>query len=110
MEYKPKTNEFSVKDIEAEYEAQTVSIHEAKTNFSKLVKRAAAGEKIYIGSYGKPEVVLMAVNQNKINAEKRKEFIGCMKGKIPAALYEPLSDEIIESFYSMRGMEEFEKK
>jgi prevent-host-death family protein len=102
MEYKPKTNEFSVKDIEAEYAENTVSIHEAKTNFSKLVKRAAAGETIYIGSYGKPEVVLMAVNQKKINAEKRKRFIGCMKGKIK--YFEgwdgPLPDDIIEEMYS----------
>jgi hypothetical protein len=52
MEYKSKTSEFSVLEQEPEYGETTVSIHEAKTNFSKLVKRAAAGEKIYIGSYG----------------------------------------------------------
>ena len=36
----------------------TISIYEAKTNLSKLVKRAQAGETIYIGSYGNPQAVL----------------------------------------------------
>jgi len=30
------------------------NIHEAKTHFSKLVERAAAGEEIIIGKAGKP--------------------------------------------------------
>ncbi|MDR0324026.1 MAG: type II toxin-antitoxin system prevent-host-death family antitoxin [Treponema sp.] len=112
MEYKSKTKEFFIKEQEAEYKRDTVSIHDAKTNFSKLVKRAAAGEAIYIGSYGRPEVILMAVNQKKLNAEKRQKFIGCMKGQIKYSegLNGHLPDDIIESFYSMEGLEEFEKK
>jgi len=96
----------------AVYAAKTVSIHEAKTNLSKLVKRAAAGETIYIGAYGKPDVALTAVNQKKINAELRKKFIGCMKGKITfhEGWDDPLPDDIIDSFYSMQGLEDFEKK
>jgi len=90
----------------------TISIHEAKSNLSKLVKRAAAGETIYIGAYGKPEAVLTSVNPEKQRAEMRKGAFGCMKGKM--ILHEgwddPLPDDIIESFYSMRGLEEFEKK
>jgi prevent-host-death family protein len=90
----------------------TISIHEAKSNLSKLVKRAAAGEMIYIGAYGKPEAVLTAVSPEKQRAELRKGAFGCMKGKM--ILHEgwddPLPDDIIESFYSMRGLEEFEKK
>ena len=90
----------------------TISIHEAKSNLSKLVKRAAAGETIYIGAYGKPEAILTAVSENKIRAELRKGFFGCMKGKIifHEGWDDPLPDDIIESFYSMRGLEEFEKK
>jgi len=60
----------------------TISIHEAKTNLSKLVKRAATGETIYIGSYGKPEAMLTVFDERKTNAKLRAEFIGCMKGKI----------------------------
>ena len=89
-----------------------MTIHEAKTNLSKLVKRVAAGETIYIGSYGRPEVVLTAVNPGKYRAELRKGFFGCMKGEIelPDGWDDPLPDDIIDSFYSMQGLEEFEKK
>ena len=90
----------------------TIPIHEAKSNLSKLVKRAAAGETIYIGAYGKPEAALTAVSLEKQRAELRKGFFGCMKGKI--TFYEgwddPLPDDIIDSIYSMRGLEDFEKK
>ena len=89
-----------------------ITIHEAKTNLSKLVKRAAAGETVYIGSYGKPEAELTAVNTGKYRAQMRKGFFGCMKGKIEFSegWDDPLPDDITDSFYSMRGLEEFEKK
>lgn len=38
--------------------AEVVSISEAKANLSKLVKRALAGETIYIGAYGQVQAVL----------------------------------------------------
>ena len=81
----------------------TITIHEAKTNLSKLVKRAAAGETIYIGSYGRPEAELTAVSPFKYRAELRKGFFGCMKGELElsAGLDDPLPDDIIDSFYSM---------
>jgi len=90
----------------------TITIHEAKTNLSKLVKRAAAGETIYIGSYGRPEAALTAVSPEKQRAELRKGFFGCMKGKmeLPEGWDDPLPDDIIDSFYSMQGLEDFEKK
>ena len=91
---------------------KTLSIHEAKTNLSKLVKRAAAGETIYIGAYGKPEAALTIVNSKKFNAEQRAKAFGCMKGKmdLPEGWDGPLPDDIIESFYSMQGLEDFVKK
>jgi prevent-host-death family protein len=33
---------------------KVINVHEAKTNFSKLLDRAAAGERIIIGKAGKP--------------------------------------------------------
>ena len=90
----------------------TIPIHEAKSNLSKLVKRAAAGETIYIGAYGKAEAVLTAASPEEQQAELRRGFFGCMKGKM--ILHEgwddPLPDDIIDSFYSMQGLEDFEKK
>ena len=93
-------------------EINTISIHEAKSNLSRLVKRAAAGETIYIGAYGKPEVVLTAAAPEQHKAKLRKKAFGCMKGKIifHKGWDDPLPDDIIESFYSMRGLEDFEKK
>jgi prevent-host-death family protein len=91
---------------------ETIPIHEAKSNLSKLVKRAAAGETIYIGAYGKPEAVITAADSGKISAERRKQAFGCMKNKMefPEGWDAPLPNDIIESFYSMKGFEEFEAK
>ena len=92
--------------------SSTVTIHEAKSSLSRLVKRAAAGETIYIGAYGKPEAVLTAVSPEKQRAELRKQAFGCMKGKmiLHEGWEDPLPDEIIDLFYNSKGLEEFEKK
>jgi antitoxin (DNA-binding transcriptional repressor) of toxin-antitoxin stability system len=37
---------------------KVISIYEAKTNLSKLVKKAQAGETIYIGAYGHTQAVI----------------------------------------------------
>jgi prevent-host-death family protein len=58
---------------------KTVSIHDAKTNLSKYIAAAKRGEKIYIGSHGKPEVRLVPETPAK---PKRK--LGVLKGKISA--------------------------
>lgn len=44
---------------------EVVPIYEAKTNLSKLVKRANAGETIYIGAYGHAEAILAPVPVRK---------------------------------------------
>ncbi|MCL2792069.1 MAG: type II toxin-antitoxin system prevent-host-death family antitoxin [Spirochaetaceae bacterium] len=107
-----KDDEFIAGEPKAAYTIKTISIHEAKTNLSKLIKRAAAGETIYIGAYGKPEVVLTTANQRKINAELRAAACGCMKGQmeLPEGWDDPLPDEIIDLFYSDEDWEEFIKK
>ena len=37
---------------------KVVSIYEAKTQLSKLIKEAQAGKTIYIGAYGHPQAIL----------------------------------------------------
>lgn len=37
---------------------KVISIYDAKTHLSKLVKQAEAGETIYIGAYGKQQAIL----------------------------------------------------
>ncbi len=44
---------------------KVVSIYEAKTNLSKLVKQAKAGKTIYIGAYGNQEVMLVPAKPRK---------------------------------------------
>jgi prevent-host-death family protein len=57
---------------------KVTNIHEAKTHFSKLVERAAAGEEIVIGKAGKP--VARLVPYAAPGPPKRKP--GGWKGKI----------------------------
>jgi prevent-host-death family protein len=104
-----KEKESFVNEPQAIYAAKTVSIHEAKTNFSKLVKRAEAGETIYIGAYGKPAVVMMAVDQKVNNAILRAQACGCMErhGELPDNPISWTNEEIEEMFYNMRGLEDF---
>ena len=73
-----------------------ISMHAAKSTLSQLVKRAAAGEPVYIGAYGRAEVKLVAVDA----IERPRRVFGFMKGKfdLPADLEAPLPDEVIRSF------------
>lgn len=44
---------------------KAITIHEAKTHFSKYVKQAKAGNPVVIGSYGQEEVMLVPAQQQK---------------------------------------------
>ena len=55
----------------------TVNIHEAKTQLSKLVDKAAKGESFIIAKAGKPMVKVVAVT-----AKKKPKRLGFMKGEI----------------------------
>jgi len=58
---------------------KVTNIHEAKTHFSKLVERAAAGEEIVIGKAGKPVARLGPFRESTV-VPKRKP--GGWKGKV----------------------------
>jgi prevent-host-death family protein len=55
----------------------TVNIHEAKTQLSKLVDRAAKGEPFIIAKAGKPLVKVVA-----LDAPKTPRRLGFLKGQI----------------------------
>ena len=61
----------------------TVSIHDAKTNLSKYIAAAKKGQKIYIGGYGKPEVVLVALTPQETKKFNKRPFT-IAKGKVTA--------------------------
>lgn len=57
---------------------EQVNIHEAKTHFSRLVDRAAAGEEIVIAKAGEPRARLVPLER----PTGRRRGYGSMRGKI----------------------------
>jgi len=75
--------------------AKTVNIYEAKTQLSRLVNEAAAGEEIVIARNGKPVAKLVAVEG--ANAGKRP--FGLYKGQIWIAPdFDEPDEELIAAF------------
>lgn len=73
----------------------TYNIHEAKTQLSRLVDKAAKGESFVIAKAGKPMVKVIALNAPEPSRMKR---FGFMAGQI----------KVPEDFNTM-GIEEIEK-
>jgi prevent-host-death family protein len=74
-----------------------VNMHEAKTQLSRLVDRAAEGEEILIGRSGKPVAKLVPYVEER---EPRK--LGAWKGKIwlaPDWDSDEVNEEIAKDFY-----------
>ena len=73
----------------------TVNIHEAKTQFSKLIKAVAKGEEIIIAKAGKPAARLVPVDSTPTIRKP-----GAMKGKLRIAedFDAPLPEEIQAAF------------
>jgi antitoxin (DNA-binding transcriptional repressor) of toxin-antitoxin stability system len=70
---------------------ETITIHKAKTQLSRLIEKACRGEEIIIARGKQPVVKLVALPQ----APKGKRIPGVWKGKIsytPDA-FDPLTDQ-----------------
>jgi prevent-host-death family protein len=67
-----------------------VTVHTAKTQLSKLIARAEAGEEVIIARRDKPVVRLVPVEQ-----PKSKRQFGSMKGRasVGPEFFEPLPEE-----------------
>jgi prevent-host-death family protein len=74
----------------------TVNLHEAKTHFSRLVDRAAAGEEIIIAKAGKPVAKLVPLTSH----DRPKRRLGALEGMgvVPADFDAPLPDDVIDAF------------
>jgi prevent-host-death family protein len=70
-------------------------MHEAKTNLSKLVAQAEAGEEVVIERRGKAVARLVAVEAPK---RSRASLRGSMKGIWIADDFDELPDDIAEAF------------
>jgi prevent-host-death family protein len=72
----------------------TANMHEAKSQLSKLVEQALAGEDVVIARAGKPLVRLVPI----VEAKPRRQ-LGRLKGKIRiAADFDETPQDIIDSF------------
>jgi prevent-host-death family protein len=73
----------------------TVNIHQAKTQLSRLVERAAAGEEIVIARSGKPVARLVGLAN-----DLTPRVPGSMRGQIEIAddFDDPLPAEILAGF------------
>jgi prevent-host-death family protein len=76
-----------------------VNIHEAKTELSKLVERAEAGEEIVIARAGKPAAKLVPVTKSR-----GRRRLGLLDGKyrVPDNFNAPLPESIIRAFEGRR--------
>lgn len=78
---------------------QRVSIHEAKTHLSRLIREIAAGKEIIITSSGKPVATLSGVSgAKKPRRVPPTEFRAwAKKHPIPADFDDPMPDEWFET-------------
>lgn len=75
--------------------AVTVNIHEAKTNFSKLLAQALRGEEVIIAKAGMPIARLVPFTE-----KPPRRYPGTAIGKlvIAADFDAPLPDDVLEAF------------
>jgi prevent-host-death family protein len=75
----------------------TVNIYAAKTQLSRLVERAAAGQDVIIARGGKPVARL-----TRLQEAPRKIRFGLLKGKVRVSrdFDAPLPDEVLAAFES----------
>lgn len=79
-----------------------VNVHEAKTNFSKLLDRAHAGEEIILAKAGVPYARLVPYVAPK--PLQRKPGGLKLTGPIPDSVwFDPLSEEELALFEGRRG-------
>ena len=73
----------------------TVNVHAAKSQLSRLLDAAAAGEEVIIAKAGKPVARLVPFEQKK---ERRK--LGMLAGKlhVPDDFDDPLPDSVLADF------------
>jgi prevent-host-death family protein len=74
-----------------------VNIHQAKTHFSRLLQRVAAGEEVVIARAGVPVARLVAVEPKK----GKTRPLGMDEGRIWIAddFDAPLPDDLLKEFY-----------
>lgn len=73
-----------------------VNIHEAKTQFSKLVERASKGETIMIARAGRPLAKLTGLDEAPVSEQRLGFLAGQLR--VPDDFDELGRDEILQAF------------
>ena len=68
----------------------TVNVHEAKTQFSRLLEQAHAGQEIILAKAGKPYARLVPLAPDDLSERKPGRLAG---KRVPEAFFEPLPAE-----------------
>ena len=73
-----------------------INVHEAKTHFSKLLRRVAAGEEIIISKAGEPVAKIVPI------AGRARRRFGIDRGvfEVPDDFDAPLSEPVLDTFES----------
>jgi prevent-host-death family protein len=83
-----------------------VNVHEAKTRFSRLLRRVAAGEEITIANRGVPVARLVPI------AVETTRKLGFFRGQmsIPDDFDAPLPEDILDAFEGKRRRKKAKRK
>ena len=75
------------------------NMHQAKTQFSRLVDDAAAGKEVVIARAGKPIAKLVPIS-GEAAGKKPPRKLGLLAGtkQIPEDFYDPLPDSMLAEF------------
>ena len=69
-----------------------VNVHQAKTQFSRLLKRAHKGEEIVLAKAGKPYARLVPLEK------ERPRVPGIADGRVDEAFFEPLPESELDAW------------
>ncbi|NMF60743.1 type II toxin-antitoxin system Phd/YefM family antitoxin [Pseudanabaena yagii] len=80
---------------------ETVNIHQAKTNLSRLLSRVELGEEIVISNRGVPVAKLVPF----CTSSNRKASLGIDRGRfvVPEDFNDPLPEDILSAFEGGEG-------
>lgn len=78
-----------------------VNIHEAKTQLSRLIERALAGERMVIAKAGKPLVKLVRLDAPDVSQTRR---LGFLRGQMQVPEdFDQMGAEQIEAMFGGKG-------
>ncbi len=71
-----------------------VSVHEAKTNLSKLLEAVGRGDRVIITRHGVPTAELVPARRKAVRFGVLKDKVG----PVPDAFFEPLTEEELQDW------------